>query len=97
MVKELTSTQEDYLLEEAEERLLVERLREKEEARENSLKKEDDGDQPVSLIINRNERANSYEFGKASNRFKLYFEDAQDLKNKIAELKELGILNEVEE
>ena len=45
-------------------------------------------------IINKTERASSYEFGKAGNRFKLYFEDAADLKKKIDELKELNLYNE---
>jgi len=40
-----------------------------------------------SVQIIRNERANSYEFGKAGNRFKIYFEDAKDLRIKIMDLK----------
>lgn len=37
-------------------------------------------------VVHRNERANSYEFGKAGNRVKIYFENAEDLKAKIEEL-----------
>jgi hypothetical protein len=42
------------------------------------------------MVITKQERPNSYEFGKAGNRFKLYFEDAKDLVKKIKELKECG-------
>jgi hypothetical protein len=44
--------------------------------------------------IQRTEKPNSYEFGKASSRFKLYFEDAKDLKTQMTALKEEGILVE---
>jgi len=47
-------------------------------------------------IINKTEKPNSFEFGKAGNRFKLYFEDASDLKNQIEELKKEGIYKEDE-
>ena len=43
------------------------------------------------IVINRNERANSYEFGKAGNRFKVYFEDAVDLTKKIDDLRQAGL------
>jgi hypothetical protein len=39
------------------------------------------------IIINKNFRANSYEFGVSGNRFKLYFEDATDLETQINDLK----------
>jgi hypothetical protein len=42
-------------------------------------------------IINKTEKPNSYEFGKAGNRFKLYFEDAEDLKKQIKALEESKI------
>ncbi len=45
----------------------------------------------TSNVINRTESANSFEFGKTGNRFKLYFETAEDLKKKIDRLKELGL------
>lgn len=45
----------------------------------------------IGLVINRNEKANSYEFGKAGNRFKLYFEDVDDLKAKINDLVSAGL------
>ena len=45
-------------------------------------------------IVSRTERANSYEFGKAGNRFKIYFEDAEDLKKQIDAIKELGLTDE---
>lgn len=41
-------------------------------------------------------KPNSYEFGKAGNRFKVYFEDAADLKKMIDELKELGFMTDEE-
>jgi len=34
----------------------------------------------------------SHEFGKAGNRFKIYFDDAADLKKKVDELREQGFL-----
>lgn len=42
------------------------------------------------MVITKQERPNSYEFGKAGNRFKLYFEDAKDLDNKIKDLEKYG-------
>ena len=39
-------------------------------------------------IITKKERANSYEFGKAHNRFKLYFDNAEELKVLVNSLKE---------
>jgi len=47
-----------------------------------------------STIINKTEKPSSYEFGKAGNRFKLYFDTAEDLKNQIDKLKELGLYKE---
>ena len=44
----------------------------------------------VSTQIHKTEKANSYEFGKAGNRFKIYFETAADLKKQIDELNKLG-------
>ena len=46
------------------------------------------------IIINKTFRANSYEFGKAGNRFKLYFEDAADLKTQIDNLVQQGLYSE---
>jgi len=46
------------------------------------------------VIINKTEKANSYEFGKAGNRFKLYFENGDDLKNQIDVLIRLGLYSE---
>lgn len=43
-----------------------------------------------TYVIQKTENANSYEFGKAGNRFKVYFETAQDLKLKVDALRELG-------
>ena len=42
-------------------------------------------------IINKKEGANSYEFGKAGARFKLYFETPEELKERIKTLIELGL------
>lgn len=46
----------------------------------------------TDITINRTERPNSYEFGKAGNRFKLYFEDAEDLDKQMKALKKLGLI-----
>jgi len=43
-----------------------------------------------SIVTQRVERANSYEFGKAGNRFKLFFETPEDLKKMVNELGQLG-------
>lgn len=45
----------------------------------------------TQIQIVRNERPNSYEFGKAGNRFKIYFEDLDDLQDKIDSLMSLRI------
>jgi len=45
-------------------------------------------------IINKTERPNSYEVGKAGGRFKLYFEDSKDLDDQVKSLKALGYLQE---
>jgi len=42
------------------------------------------------IIINKTEKPNSYEIGKAGARWKLYFSDAEDLKKQIADLKKQG-------
>ncbi len=44
----------------------------------------------TQVIISRTEKANSYEFGSAGNRFKLYFEEAADLLKKVKELRDSG-------
>ena len=48
------------------------------------------------VTIIRRERANSYEFGKAGNRFKIYFEDVQDLQAKVKEIQDAGFGDEIE-
>lgn len=48
----------------------------------------------TSVVVNRTERPNSYEFGKAGNRFKVYFDTAQDLKQQIQTLKDIGLYQE---
>ncbi len=45
----------------------------------------------TQYIIQRSEKPNSYEFGKAGNRFKLYFDNPEDLLAQITKLKELGL------
>ena len=49
------------------------------------------------IIINKTEKPNSYEFGKAGNRFKLYFNTAEDLRDQIERLKELKLYIEEEQ
>jgi len=42
------------------------------------------------IILNKTERPNSFEIGKAGARWKLYFNDAEDLIKQIADLKAKG-------
>lgn len=46
------------------------------------------------LVKHRKEKPNSYEAGSAGNRFKIFFEDAEDLDKQIKELKEKGFVVE---
>lgn len=48
----------------------------------------------TTVQISKTEKPNSFEFGKAGNRFKLYFEDAMDLKKQMNDLKLLGMYKE---
>jgi len=48
----------------------------------------------TTFVINENLRANSYEFGKAGNRHKVYYESAEDLKIKIKALIAEGLASE---
>jgi len=43
------------------------------------------------VVISRTERPNSYECGKAGNRFKLYFENVTDLTKQIKALTDAGL------
>jgi len=43
------------------------------------------------------ERPCSYEFGKASNRVKIYFNDADDLEKQLKALERIGIKRELNE
>lgn len=47
-----------------------------------------------STVYNRTVAANSYEIGSAGNRFKLYFETPQELKEKMQELKDAGLMDQ---
>ena len=42
------------------------------------------------IIINKTERPNSFETGKAGARFKIYYSNPTDLKNHLKELEEFG-------
>jgi hypothetical protein len=46
--------------------------------------------QTQHITINKTEKANSYEFGKAGNRHKIYYETPEELAEHINKLKELG-------
>jgi hypothetical protein len=46
----------------------------------------------TTIVVNRTEKPNSKEFGKAGDRFKLYFDTAEDLDNQIKALKEKHLL-----
>jgi len=48
----------------------------------------------TSYVVNKNLKANSYEIGSAGKRFKLYFEDIDDLTAQILDLKMAGLLGE---
>lgn len=47
--------------------------------------------QEMNKIIHRTEKPNSYEFGRAGNRYKLYFDTPEDLKAQLDKLSELGL------
>ena len=49
---------------------------------------------PEIISIQRTESQSSYEFGKSTNRFKLYFSTTDELKTKIKELVVLGLIEE---
>ena len=46
-----------------------------------------------STVYNRTVAPNSYEVGTAGNRFKLYFETPQELKDKMQELRDAGLMD----
>ena len=45
------------------------------------------------IIINKTEKPNSFETGKAGSRFKLYFDTAEDLETQINKLIEKNLLD----
>ena len=45
-------------------------------------------------ILTKVEKPSSFEFGKAGNRFKIYFDTPENLKKDIDKLKELGLYTE---
>lgn len=50
------------------------------------------------IVINRTEKPNSFETGKAGSRWKIYFSDAEDLKKQIEQLNKEGFdINKKEE
>ena len=59
--------------------------------KEKEIKKENGEWQ--STVYNRTVAPNSYEVGTAGNRFKLYFETPQDLKDKMKELRDAGLMD----
>ena len=63
--------------------------------KDNGVKKEN-GDYQ-STVFNRTVAPNSYEVGKVGNRFKLYFETPQELKDKMQELKDAGLMDTLSE
>lgn len=46
------------------------------------------------VVISRTEKPNSFEFGPANMRHKIYYEDIYDLKKRIKELVDNGLLDE---
>ena len=45
------------------------------------------------LVINKTDKPNSYEFGNAGNRLKIYFDSVEELVVKIVELKKIGVID----
>jgi len=43
------------------------------------------------IVINKNEKANSFEVGRASARHKIYYETPEELKEHLDKLKEIGL------
>ena len=50
----------------------------------------------IQRVIHENKKGNSYEFGKAGNRFKIYYSDIEDLKKQIKELRDAGLIENEE-
>lgn len=48
----------------------------------------------TTFVVNETKRANSVEMGKPGNRYKLYFEDAADLRKQIDALKAEGLMGD---
>jgi len=48
-------------------------------------------EQRSSVVINKTEKPNSYECGKAGNRFKLYFDTVEELRLKLKKLEDSGL------
>jgi len=48
----------------------------------------------VELVVSRAEKPSSFEFGRAGNRFKLYFDTPENLQIQINKLKELNLYEE---
>jgi len=46
------------------------------------------------VVVNKTERPNSYEFGKAGNRHKVYYNDADDLNALLKRLVDAGLAQE---
>ncbi len=52
----------------------------------------------TSFVVNETSKANSFETGKAGARWKIYFNDAEDLKKQIEQIKAAGFeINQKEE
>lgn len=49
------------------------------------------------VVLTKVEKPNSYEFGKAGQRHKIYYDEVFELKDKIEQLKEAGLYQEYEE
>lgn len=46
------------------------------------------------IIVNKTEKANSFEYGKPSERHKIYYDTPEDLQNHIDKLKKLGFIKD---
>ena len=45
----------------------------------------------AQIVINKTEKPNSFECGKAGNRFKIYFENITDLTSQLKDLSDAGL------
>lgn len=50
---------------------------------------------PEISVIQKKDKPNSYEFGKATSRHKVYYDDQKDLQSQLDFLNEMGLIEEI--